>query len=279
MQPVINVATGLAGVRGLLIDLDGVVYTGHEPIPGAVGFLAEARRRGVPFLLATNNSTATNKQFAERLGAMGVPVTPEEILSSSQAAAAVVRDRSQALELGRPARVLAVGEEGIREALRQQGLELVDDGQADWVVAGLDRNFDYARLTAATRAILAGAHFVATNTDALLPVEGGAMLPGAGSIVGAIRGATGVEPLVIGKPERAVFEQGVERLGGPSPREVLMIGDRIDTDIIGAQRAGLRTALVLTGVSSAEQAAALQPPADAVVADLPALAALLGWGG
>lgn len=268
----------LAGLRGLLIDLDGVVYTGGVPIPSAVAFLNQARQRGLPFLLATNNSTATTTQFAERLADMGIRVAPDEVLTSSEAAAAYVREQSAALGLA--GRVLPVGEQGIHAALAALGLEVLaepDAARAEWVVAGLDRAFDYARLTAATRAILAGARFVATNTDALLPVEGGQVLPGAGSMVAAIRGATGAEPVVVGKPEAALFQRGLQRLGAHSPREVAMVGDRIDTDIVGAQRAGLRTVLVLTGVSTAAAAAALDLPADVVAADLGEVARLLGW--
>jgi 4-nitrophenyl phosphatase len=258
-------------VRGLLIDLDGVVYTGRQAIPGAAEFLGQARRRGMPFLLVTNNSTAPPEQVAERLAGMGIQVRPEEILTSAQAAMAYVRAHSD----GR-ARVLVVGETGLRRAAEGEGLDVCADG-ADWVVAGLDRSFDYQKLARATRAIRGGARFVASNADALLPIEGGEVLPGAGSIVAAIRAATGIAPVVVGKPEGAMFEAGVRKLGGLEPGEVAMIGDRLDTDIDGGHAAGLQTILVLTGVTTRAvlESATVQP--DAVADDLASVAGLLGW--
>jgi 4-nitrophenyl phosphatase len=262
-----------AGVRGLLIDLDGVVYTGAIPIPGAAEFLAEARRRGLPFLLITNNSTTSSARVAERLAGMGIPVHASEILTSAQAAAAHIR--LQAID-GAPVQV--IGEAGLREAIATQGLTIKDgDEPVDWVVVGLDRSFDYAKLARAARSILYGARFVATNADALLPVEGGELLPGAGAMVGAIRAATGVEPVVVGKPEAGLFEHGLRRLGGLPPDEVAMVGDRLDTDVAGGKRAGLRTVLVLSGISTADQVAHAVDKPDAVVANLGAVAGLLGW--
>ena len=174
------------------------------------------------------------------------------------------------------ARVLVVGETGLTTAAQGEGLEVCEDG-ADWVVAGLDRGFDYQKLARATRAIRGGARFVASNADALLPIEGGDVLPGAGSIVAAIRAATGVEPVVVGKPEPAMFQAGVQKLGGLQAAEVAMVGDRLDTDIAGGRAAGLRTILVLTGVTTRAllNAASVQP--DAVAEDLAGVSELLGW--
>jgi 4-nitrophenyl phosphatase len=261
-----------ASLRGLLIDLDGVVYTGRDPIPGAAGFLAEVQRRGVRFLLVTNNSTTGPELVAERLRQMAIDVTPQEILTSAQAATAYVAAHAQG-----STRVLIVGEAGLRQAALEERLEIVEDEQADWVIAGLDRAFDYEKLTSATRAIMAGAHFVATNADALLPVEGGQVVPGAGSIVAAIQTATGVAPIVVGKPEPGLFEHGLWRLGGLRSEQVAMIGDRLDTDVVGGQRAGLRTILVLSGVTSPEEAAQACPAPDAIALDLAHVADVLGW--
>lgn len=261
-------------LRALLIDLDGVVYAGRDPIPGAAGFLADARQHGRPFLLITNNSTASPQEVAARLGGMGIEVRPDDILTSAQVAAAYVRAH------GEPeARVRVIGEAGLRQAVREVGLRLVEDGAptVDWVVAGLDREFDYAKLTAATRDILAGARFLATNADALLPVEGGDVLPGAGTIVAAIQTATGSQPVVVGKPEPGLFEHALVRLGVPRPEQAVMIGDRLDTDVTGGQRAGLRTVLVLSGVTGPQQLATGGPRPDAVLPNLAAMARLLGW--
>jgi 4-nitrophenyl phosphatase len=268
------VTSGWAALRGLLIDLDGVVYTGSEPILGAAGFLAEARRRGLKFLLVTNNSTTSPELVAERLHHMGIEVTPQEVLTSAQCAVAYVSAHAE-----RGARVRIVGEAGLRQAALEEGLHIVDDGQAiaDWVIAGLDRAFDYEKLTSATRAIIAGARFVATNADALLPVEGGRVIPGAGSIVAAIQTATGVTPVVVGKPEPALFEHGLMRLGGLAPQQVAMIGDRLDTDIVGGQRAGLRTILALSGVTTEAEALQACRRPDAIADDLAHVADVLGW--
>ena len=269
-----HVTVDWALLRGLLIDLDGVVYTGRDPIAGAAGFLAEARQRGLKFLLVTNNSTTSPELVAERLRMMHIEVTPDEILTSAQAAVAFVRAHAQP-----GARVRIIGEAGLRAAAEAEGLLIVGDGEAatDWVIAGLDRAFDYEKLTAATRAIMAGAHFVATNADALLPIEGGQFLPGAGTIVAAIRTATAVEPIVVGKPEPGLFEVGLQRLGDLPPDRVAMIGDRIDTDVMGGHRAGLRTILVLSGVTTRAEADAADDQADALVPDLAHVADLLGW--
>jgi 4-nitrophenyl phosphatase len=263
-----------SSLRGLLIDLDGVVYTGRDPIPGAGDFLAEARRRGVKFLLVTNNSTTSPELVAERLRTMHIEVSPQEILTSAQAAAAYVRTRA-----GRGARVRIVGEAGLIQAVEEEGLVVVKNGKAsaDWVIAGLDRAFNYDKLTGATRAIMAGAHFVATNADALLPVEGGQVLPGAGTIIAAIQAATTVEPVVVGKPELGLFEHGLRRLGGRRPDQVAMIGDRLDTDVVGGQRAGLRTILVLSGVTTPAEARTASTQPDAIAPDLAHVADLFGW--
>jgi 4-nitrophenyl phosphatase len=262
-----------SSLKGVLIDLDGVVYTGRIPIPGAAGFLNEARRRGLKFLLVTNNSTTSPELVAERLHTMQIDVEPREILTSAQAAVAYVKLHAQP-----GARVRIVGEAGLRHEAEQEGFVVLDDGEAnnaDWVVAGLDRAFTYAKLASATRDILQGAPFVATNADALLPVEGGQVVPGAGTMIAAIKTATGVEPVVLGKPEPGLFEHGLRRLGGLAPSEVAMIGDRMDTDVDGGRRAGLCTILVLTGVTSADEARAAQPPPDAVSPDLARVANLL----
>jgi HAD superfamily hydrolase (TIGR01457 family) len=263
-----------ASLRGLLIDLDGVVYTGRDPIAGSAGFLAEARQRGLKFLLVTNNSTTSPELVAERLKTMHIDVVPDEILTSAQAAVGYVRAHAQA-----GARVRIIGESGLRQAAEAEGLVVVEDSESatEWVIAGLDRAFTYEKLTGATRAIMSGARFVATNADALLPIEGGQVLPGAGTIIAAIRTATATEPVVVGKPEPGLFEHGLRRLGGLPPDAVAMIGDRLDTDVVGGQRAGLRTILVLSGVTTHAEAVTADPAPNAVAENLASVANLLGW--
>jgi 4-nitrophenyl phosphatase len=268
-----GVSTDWSTLRGLLIDLDGVVYTGRDPIPGAAEFLAQARRRGLQFQLVTNNSTTSPELVAERLRTMHIEVLPEEILTSAYAAVAYVKAHAEP-----GAKIYVVGEAGLREAVEHEGFLIIDDGDVppDWVVAGLDRAFNYAKLANATRAIMGGAQFVATNADALLPVEGGQVVPGAGTMIAAIKTATAVEPVVLGKPEPGMFAVGVERLGLPVG-SVAMVGDRLDTDVDGGRRAGLRTILVLSGVTPRAEAEAWSPPPDAIVADLLHVGELLHW--
>jgi HAD superfamily hydrolase (TIGR01457 family) len=270
----VSIGVEWSSIRGVLIDLDGVVYTGRDPIPGAGRFLAEARRRGLKFLLVTNNSTTSPELVAERLRGMQIEVAPDEILTSAQAAVGYVKQQAQP-----GARLRIIGEAGLRQAAEDEGFVIVEDGEppAEWVIAGLDRAFTYAKLASATRDIMAGAHFVATNADALLPIEGGQVVPGAGTMIAAIRTATGVEPVVLGKPEPGLFEHGLRRLGGLAPPQAAMIGDRLDTDVDGGRRAGLHTILVLTGVTTAAEAAAASPPPDAVIADLASAGQLFGW--
>jgi 4-nitrophenyl phosphatase len=270
----VSVPTDWSTLRGVLIDLDGVVYIGRDPIRGSAGFLAEARRRGLRFLLVTNNSTTSPELVAERLRGMQIEVQPDEILTSAQAAVAYVK-----LHAEPGARVRIIGEAGLRQAAEEEGFRIVEDGEAtaDWVIAGLDRAFNYEKLARATRDIMRGARFVATNADALLPIEGGQFVPGAGTMVAAIKTATAVEPVVLGKPEQGLFEHGLRRLGGLAAQEAAMVGDRIDTDIVGGHRAGLRTILVLSGVSTRAEGEAGTPPPDAIVADLAGVADLLRW--
>jgi len=180
---------------------------------------------------------------------------------------------------GPGSRVRIIGEAGLLQAAEEEGLLIADDGDSrvDCLLAGLDRAFTYEKLTCATRAILAGAHFVATNADALLPVEGGQVIAGAGSIVAAIQTATAVAPVVVGKPEPGLYEHGLRRLGGLLPAQVAMIGDRLDTDVLGGKRAGLRTILVLSGVTTDAEVKAASSQPDAIAPDLAAVGSLLGW--
>lgn len=267
----LSVTTDWSAVKGVMIDLDGVVYTGREPIPGAAGFLAGARRHGLKFLLLTNNSTTSPELVAQRLAGMDIEVEPHEILTSAQAAVAYVK-----LHAEPGATVRIIGEAGLRQAAEEDGFLVVDDGdtQAEWVIAGLDRAFTYEKLAKATRDIMAGAHFVATNADALLPVEGGQVVPGAGTMIAAIQTATATHPVILGKPEPGLFEHGLRRLGGLTAGEAAMIGDRLDTDIVGGRRAGLHTILVLTGVTTSGEASAAIPPPDATLPNLAAVATL-----
>ena len=185
----------LHNVSNLLLDMDGVLFRGSTPLPGAAGFIDWIRARGWRFRLLTNNATATPEQNVEKLDAMGIRVGLAEVMTSAQATALYLR------ELNAPGlRAYVVGEVGLRKALTDAGIDLTDDPlQADWVVAGLDRHATYTSLKDACLAIEHGAGFVATNADKSFPVEDG-LIPGAGALQAAIIATTGVEPVVIGKP-------------------------------------------------------------------------------
>ncbi len=249
-------------IRALLIDLDGVIYVGETPIAGAVEFIADLQRRAVPFLFLSNNPTLTPAQYAQKLARMGVQVAPAHFWTSALATAAWLSTQAAP-----GSTVFVVGENGLRSALTEAGMQLVHDWRAAaWVVASLDRQVTWRALADAALAIQHGARFVATNADVTLPSEEGA-LPGGGALVNLLHVTTGIAPRVIGKPQRIMFDQALQRLQCRA-EETLMVGDRLETDIVGAQQAGLRTAAVLTGVTQAEAFAASSPPPDWIVASI-----------
>jgi 4-nitrophenyl phosphatase len=253
--------------RGLLVDLDGVVYHGDRVIPGAPPFFKFLRERSIPFLLTTNNSTLLPSQYVEKVARMGIEVAESEVLASADATAAYLHQQAP-----NGARVYVIGESGLKSAIEAVGLTLAQS-DAQYVVVGLDRDLTYQKLTTAVRLLRAGAVFIGPNPDTTLPTDDG-IIPGAGSFQALLTAATGVKPLIIGKPEPTMLVLGSERLG-LTPAETAIIGDRLDTDIVGGYRAGLQTLLVLTGVSTREEADAADPRPDWVFDDLPALQAAI----
>ncbi|AGA89046.1 putative sugar phosphatase of HAD superfamily [Thioflavicoccus mobilis 8321] len=227
--------------HAILLDMDGVLYHGEQPLPGAATFLE--RLAETPCVLVTNNPIRSPEQITERLATMGLPrPEPAAILTSADAT-------SRWLARTRPDfRFFAVGAPGLRETLRQVGVE--DPDQADFVVVGEGPGLDFEQLTIGINLILQrGARLIATNPDATVDeVRDGRhmLLPGGGALVAPFAAATGVTPTVIGKPEPLLYEMALERLDCPAGA-CLMIGDRPDTDIAGAERLGMWTALVRTG--------------------------------
>lgn len=244
----------LASLRALLIDLDGVLWRGRDPLPGVAEFFAFLTERGLRFLLLSNNSTRTPAYYVERLAGMGVAVTPATILTSSLATA---RYLTHAYPHG--ARVFMIGEGGLTAALQGAGFKIVED-DADLVVSGLDRSLTFDKLRRAALAIRAGAGFIGTNPDKTFPSDEG-IIPGAGAILAALEAAVGRPPdRVVGKPAATMYEIALETLGLVRT-QVGMLGDRLDTDIAGAQAAGMPSILVLTGVTTrAELTAASHQP-------------------
>jgi 4-nitrophenyl phosphatase len=229
-------------IRAVVSDMDGVLWRGDKPMPGLIAFFAFLRRQGIRFILATNNATRTARQYVEKLASHGVQVSEAEILPSCD----VVSD--YLLTIASPgARVFVVGEAALIESLCARGFVISED-EAEFVVAGLDRQVTYAKVARATRLIRNGARFIGTNPDKTWPSET-EITPGAGAVLAFIEAATDVKPFIVAKPEPVMFQQALARLGA-QPEETAMIGDRLETDIEGGLRAGLKTILVLSGIST-----------------------------
>jgi 4-nitrophenyl phosphatase len=250
----------LRRLEHLIIDMDGVLYRGIEALPGTAEFLAFLRERGIAFVLATNNSTRTQQQYVEKLATMGVTVQAEEILTSALATANYLAGIAP-----KDARVFVVGQDGLIAALEDRGFELVED-DAEYVVVGMDFAFQYDRLAEATLQIRAGAPFIGTNPDRTFPSERG-IVPGAGSLLAFLETATDVKPTVIGKPGTAMLEQALTQMGAKAA-STGMLGDRLETDILAGQRAGLLTLLVLSGVTAREMLAGAEIQPDLVFQDV-----------
>jgi phosphoglycolate/pyridoxal phosphate phosphatase family enzyme len=242
-------------IRAVILDLDGVIYRGQTAVAGAeetVGWLSENSYQVYYF---TNNSTKTRESYVELLAGYGLATDVEHVVTSASLTAQHFSDNGLL-----PATALVVGEGGLAEELRRIGVRVVrrrGKRPIDFVVVGMDRRFTYRKLHEAQQAIRAGATFIATNTDATYPVEDN-VIPGGGSIVAAVATAAQQEPLLIGKPSARAGEL-ITHHAGVKPTEALMVGDRLETDIEMGRRAGLWTCLVLTGISRAEEAAALPP--------------------
>jgi HAD superfamily hydrolase (TIGR01450 family) len=237
-----------------LLDLDGVVYLGGTAIPGAAQALRQAEAAGMRLAYVTNNAFRTPAAIAALLTSFGAPATAQDVVTSAQAAARLLAER---LPAGAP--VLVIGGSGLRLALRERGLRPVstaaDRPQA--VVQGYSPGVDYSMLAEGGLAVAAGALFVASNGDLTLPSSRGRQ-PGNGSLTEVIATATGIRPLVAGKPEPPLHRESVLRTGAKHP---LVVGDRLDTDIEGASRVGADSMLVLTGVSGPAEAV-LAPPSQ-----------------
>ena len=247
------------GAMLLLVDLDGVVYRGPEPVPGVAGVLAERVAAGDTVLYCTNNSSRHRSEYVQHLEELGAPVRPDWIFTSA---------RATALELAAseppPRVVMVLGARGLVRELRDVGLRTVPPtprglaADPDAVVVGIDRRLTYQRLAVAMQAIREGARFIATNRDPVYPTADG-LVPGAGSMVAALETAARRPPdLVVGKPGPTLFEAAARSVGR-DPAEAVVIGDGALTDIAAANRVGARSVLMLTGVTSRAEAESLPP--------------------
>jgi len=231
--------------------MDGVLYRGNSPLPCLPEFILFLRRRGIGFVMATNNSGSTPAQYAAKLAKMGAEVEPREIMTSGTATAAWL-----ALQYAPGTRVHVFGEDSLRAAMTDAGFVLADE-DVKVVAASIDWGVTYDKIKRAAVLIRRGAAFVATNLDPTRPTEEG-LVPGTGALIAAIEVGAGVKPVAIGKPEPTMFEMAMAQMGA-LPGTTATLGDRIDTDMEGGVRAGLHTILVLSGSTARAEAESYRP--------------------
>jgi glycerol 3-phosphatase-2 len=267
---------------GFLIDLDGVVWVGREPVPGAAEVLTALLEDGKKIVFVTNNPGKPAAAYAERLGGMGVEAADDKVVTAGMATTRLAAERVGA---GRTAFV--IGTDSFREEAAAAGLEVLDGEagrEAAAVLVSGHRGFNYEELLTATLALQRGAELFATSRDPTLPMPGGPW-PGTGAVLAAVETASGAHAEIGGKPERHLFDLALhmlrcsfapnkaakEQRNGLGGKRVAMVGDRLTSDIEGGRRAGLATVLVLTGACTREEAERANPPPDYVVDNLTGL--------
>ncbi len=227
--------------QGFLIDMDGVIYRGHEMIPGADTFVRKLLEQEIPFLFLTNNSQRTGRDVATRLRRMGIPVEERHIFTCAMATARFLAHQKP------HGTAFIIGEGGLTQALHHNGYSIVDS-DPDYVVVGEGRTFTFEHIEKAVRMIVGGAKLVATNPDPNCPTSEG-LRPGCGAIVAMLERATGIDAFSVGKPSPVMMRAARKELG-LSAEETVMIGDTMETDILGGVQMGYRTVLVLSGGTS-----------------------------
>jgi 4-nitrophenyl phosphatase len=252
-------------VQGVILDMDGVLWKDEQPLGNLPVIFAHLKRLGLQVVLATNNATKTVDEYLEKLSRFGVVLEPWQIVTSSIATAHMLEKTFP--EKGA---LFVVGENGILSALKERGFSASNDPDETIrpvaVVVSIDRSISYPKLRWATLLIRSGIPFFGTNPDKTFPTPAG-LVPGAGAILAAIETATDIKPVVIGKPAPFMLEQSAERMG-LTQDQVLVVGDRLETDIAGGQSMGARTALVLSGVSNSSEALLWSPKPDLIAIDL-----------
>ncbi len=254
--------------KGVILDIDGVLKRGSTPIPGAPETVKKLRELGLKIIFLSNLSTKSREQYVDILrNRIGIDVSPDELVLATSATADYVAKHSKTRK------VYFVGHKGLRDELEKAGLTIVDDPEeAEFLVAGSP--FDEKgyvteenkwKFTGAIRAILlAKARFVAVNPDKLFPGPDGKPIPGTGTFLGAITAATGVKPVIIGKPSKEIYRIALDKIGA-EPNEVIMVGDQLETDIIPAKKLGLTTVLVLSGLTKREDLEKLDPEKKSMI--------------
>ncbi len=257
----------LGAIRGYILDMDGVLWHGPEPLPGMQEFIQTLRQLDLPFVLATNNPSQRPEGFAAKARSFGLEFEDDQVVTSSLATVHYLKKNYPA-----GSRIHVIGEPALKDMVTEAGYERADEDVVA-VVAALERGLTYDTLKRGSLLIQGGAEFIGTNADPSYPTEEG-ILPGSGTMVIALQAASGVDPKVMGKPNPGIFDLACARLGLP-PDHIASVGDRLDTDIAGGLRYGTKTVLVLTGISTLEQArtGVIQP--DWVFNGLPALTAAI----
>lgn len=256
-----------SNIKALILDMDGVIWKGDAPIGDLPATFNRIRERGLKFVFATNNGTKTPEDYQVKLRELGVEVAPWQIVTSALGIAFML-----AQKYPRGTKIFMIGEDGIRVALEEKGFEILsteDAPQAQVFVMGIDRTINFMKVAEATLLVRAGIPFYTTNTDKTFPTPRGE-IPGSGSWLSVITSATGIEPIVAGKPFPFLMELSLERLG-TTKEETLVVGDRLETDIAAGQSVGCPTALVLSGVSKMSEADLWNPKIDIIAESLSAL--------
>ncbi len=232
--------------RGYIFDLDGTIYIGETLIPGAREAIAGLKSLRKKIVYLSNKPLQTRQDYAAKLTRLGIPTKPEEVINSSLVMAKWLSRQSPG------AKIYVVGEQSLIDEMVREGFEITETpGDVQYVIASFDRTFDYRKLNISLQAIKRGAHFIATNPDRTCPVEGGE-IPDCAAMIGAIEGCTGKKvETVVGKPSDIMIGVAVEQMG-LQPRECLLVGDRLETDMVMGKKAGMATALVKTGITNLE---------------------------
>ncbi|NPV86518.1 MAG: HAD-IIA family hydrolase [Anaerolineae bacterium] len=232
-------------LEGLIFDIDGTLVRGGQPLPGLNDLFTFLRQQGIAYTVASNNSTKTPQQYYTRLQSWGADIPLENILTSALATARFLRERFPAGDT-----IFMLGQQGLRQALLEAGYNVIEDfsQKAQAAVIGGDYDLTYNKLKHAILHIQHGALFIGTNPDIVFPTEEG-LVPECGTTLAAIQAATGIAPIVIGKPQPLLFEMALQRMAS-KPQYTAIVGDRLDSDILGGKRLGIGTILVKTGVDS-----------------------------
>lgn len=246
--------------KALVLDMDGVLWRDRQPIGDLPAIFNKIRELGLQFVLATNNATLSVDDYVAKLRSLNVEVERWQVITSAEVTVHYLRSN---FPEGSP--IFIVGEDGLAQTLTDAGFQHTSNSPVA-VVVGLDRHLSYEKAGLAVKWIRSGALFIGTNPDKTFPTPDG-LMPGAGAYLAFFQTATEVEPLIMGKPQKEIYQVAFERLK-TEPKEILAVGDRLDTDIFGAQAVGCQTALVLSGVTNYDTALNWQPKIDFIAANL-----------